>query len=165
VSILRLQSLYVISKSTDVTWDNPLAAIWSSTELNTGIICSCLPTLKGCLTRYFPKVFSTYGSGRHGTSNASRQQSGMGGHSKDGMGPYNDRIGGKARWSTHVQPVPIEHGYGDQAPFDSTEFVPRNHDHGTRFATHCYAGQRGDSDHGEVDEIPLTAAPSITKVV
>ncbi|TKA57293.1 hypothetical protein B0A55_11541 [Friedmanniomyces simplex] len=29
VSILRLQSLYVISKATDVSWNNPLAAIWS----------------------------------------------------------------------------------------------------------------------------------------
>lgn len=40
ISILRLQSLYVISKSTDVSWDNPLAAIWSSMEVNVGIICS-----------------------------------------------------------------------------------------------------------------------------
>ena len=38
ISILRLQSLYVISKSNDVTWDNPLAAIWSSLEVNIGIM-------------------------------------------------------------------------------------------------------------------------------
>ena len=58
VSILRLQSLYVISRAVDVTWENPLAAIWSSVEVNTGILCSCLPTLKACLTRVSPHIFS-----------------------------------------------------------------------------------------------------------
>ena len=57
ISILRLQSLYVVSVSDDITWDNPLAAIWSSTETNVGIICSCLPTLKGCVARFFPRFF------------------------------------------------------------------------------------------------------------
>ncbi|KAK1056676.1 hypothetical protein LTR74_014733 [Friedmanniomyces endolithicus] len=59
VSILRLQSLYVISKATDVSWNNPLAAIWSSVEINTGVLCSCLPTLKACVSRYFPRIFNT----------------------------------------------------------------------------------------------------------
>ncbi|EMC96856.1 hypothetical protein BAUCODRAFT_41690, partial [Baudoinia panamericana UAMH 10762] len=57
VSILRLYSLYVISATTDISWNNPLAAIWSSVEINTGILCSCLPTLKGCVTRFFPNLF------------------------------------------------------------------------------------------------------------
>ncbi|KAK4962683.1 hypothetical protein LTR10_000310 [Elasticomyces elasticus] len=59
VSILRLQSLYVISRATDVSWNNPLAAIWSSVEINTGILCSCLPTLKACVSRYLPRLFTT----------------------------------------------------------------------------------------------------------
>lgn len=49
LSILRLQSLYVISKSTDVSWDNPLAATWSSLEVNVGIICSVsIPARLAC---------------------------------------------------------------------------------------------------------------------
>lgn len=73
ISVLRLQSLYVISKSTDISWDNPMAALWSSMEVNVGIICSvshlknesaavhannyqCIPTLKGLLTRVFPSL-------------------------------------------------------------------------------------------------------------
>ncbi|KAK5708471.1 hypothetical protein LTR17_020650 [Elasticomyces elasticus] len=59
VSILRLQSLYVISRATDVSWNNPLAAIWSTVEINTGILCSCLPTLKACVSRYLPRLFTT----------------------------------------------------------------------------------------------------------
>ncbi|KAK3670136.1 hypothetical protein LTR78_009983 [Recurvomyces mirabilis] len=62
VSILRLQSLYVVSKASDVSWNNPFAAIWSSVELNTAILCSCLPTLKTCVSRYFPRFF---GNTRH----------------------------------------------------------------------------------------------------
>ena len=59
ISILRLQSLYVVSHSKDISWDNPLAAIWSCSELNVGIICSCIPTLKGCVVRVFPSLFSS----------------------------------------------------------------------------------------------------------
>ncbi|KAF7187939.1 Satratoxin biosynthesis SC1 cluster protein 4, partial [Pseudocercospora fuligena] len=70
MSILRLQSLYVISKSTDVSWDNPLAAIYSSMEVNIGITCSCLPTLKGLATRVFPKL--TFGDSYLKTRSRSR---------------------------------------------------------------------------------------------
>lgn len=64
VSIFRLHSLYVISRARDITWENPLAAIWSCVEVNTGILCSCLPTLKAALSRIFPKLFgSVQGSG------------------------------------------------------------------------------------------------------
>lgn len=61
-SILRLKSLYKISVSTDVTWDNGGAAAWSSLEVNVGIICASLPTLRKTVSRFFPKVFSATGS-------------------------------------------------------------------------------------------------------
>ncbi|KAF1982026.1 hypothetical protein K402DRAFT_424873 [Aulographum hederae CBS 113979] len=52
-SILRLNSLRVISQSRDKSYDNAPAAYWSAVEANMAIICSCLPTLKGFVTRYF----------------------------------------------------------------------------------------------------------------
>lgn len=58
-SILRLHSLYIISKSKDITWDNVGAATWSSVELNVGIMCACLPTYRPILNRYFPRLLST----------------------------------------------------------------------------------------------------------
>ncbi|RMY78999.1 hypothetical protein D0863_00312 [Hortaea werneckii] len=64
VSILRLQSLYAISIAEDVTWENPMAAIWSSIEVNVGILCSCIPTLKGCVNRVFPRFFKDRSTGR-----------------------------------------------------------------------------------------------------
>lgn len=59
VSLLRLQSLYAVSVSQDISWDNPMAALWSNLEVNIGIICSCLPTLKACILRVFPRFFSS----------------------------------------------------------------------------------------------------------
>ncbi|GAB7327848.1 hypothetical protein MBLNU13_g11638t1 [Cladosporium sp. NU13] len=59
VSLMRLQSLYAVSVSEDISWDNPMAALWSNLEVNIGIICSCLPTLKTCVMRVFPKMFTS----------------------------------------------------------------------------------------------------------
>jgi len=59
ISILRLIYIYPISTATDVTWESPLAAIWSAVETNTGIICCSAPTLKGCIAKYFPKLLNS----------------------------------------------------------------------------------------------------------
>lgn len=59
ISILRLQSLLVFLQTTDISYHNPLAAIWSNLEVNTGIVCSCLPTLKAMVTRWFPRAFGS----------------------------------------------------------------------------------------------------------
>lgn len=86
VSILRLQSLYVISRARDVTWENPLAAIWSSLEVNTGILCSCLPTLRSCVARIFPKLLgSLRGSPSNSAGAESKQEPNQsGGSSSEG---------------------------------------------------------------------------------
>ena len=56
--------MYKVSRSTDITWDNVGAATWSSIELNVGITCACLVTLKPVLGAVFPRL--GYGnSGRH----------------------------------------------------------------------------------------------------
>lgn len=55
---MRFHSLYAIAISDDPSWDNPLAALWATLEVNVGIIASCLPTLKGLCVRYFPKLLT-----------------------------------------------------------------------------------------------------------
>ena len=57
VSILRLRSLLVISTSTDPTFDNVDAALWSTVEVMVSIICACLPCLRPLISRYLPGVF------------------------------------------------------------------------------------------------------------
>lgn len=59
-SILRLKSLYDISVSDDITWDNTPAAYWSSLEVNFAVIAACLPTLRKTISRFFPRFFSSY---------------------------------------------------------------------------------------------------------
>jgi hypothetical protein len=66
VSVLRLVWLYPISITKDVTYESPLSALWSNVELNVGILCSCVPTLRSCMTRLFPSLFSPTVSS-HGT--------------------------------------------------------------------------------------------------
>jgi hypothetical protein len=66
VSVLRLVWLYPISITKDVTYESPLSALWSNVELNVGILCSCVPTLRSCMTRLFPSLFSPTASS-HGT--------------------------------------------------------------------------------------------------
>lgn len=71
ISILRLPSLIDLWKSKDTSYQNPMVMIWSCVEINVGIICSCLPTLR-CL---FPKIFKAatgYATGRSGRSEGSQ---------------------------------------------------------------------------------------------
>lgn len=58
-SVLRLHSIYIVANSDDITWDNVGAATWSSIELNTAIICACLPTLKPVVNIVFPRLLGT----------------------------------------------------------------------------------------------------------
>ncbi|KAH6723368.1 hypothetical protein BKA61DRAFT_10012 [Leptodontidium sp. MPI-SDFR-AT-0119] len=67
VSVLRLHSLYVVSTSDDLTWDNADTAIWSNIEVATGIICACMPATKALISRFFPHLLSTNHSSRQPT--------------------------------------------------------------------------------------------------
>jgi hypothetical protein len=56
-SVCRLHALYVLTKTTDVPWDSPETTIWSTIELNIGIICASIPTLRAFFIRIWPKAF------------------------------------------------------------------------------------------------------------
>lgn len=90
VSLLRLQSLYAVSVSEDISWDNPMAALWSNLEVNIGILCACLPTLKTCIVRFFPRIFSS----NRGTSSAGGVRTiGTAGYTRDSRKKKRDSIG------------------------------------------------------------------------
>ncbi|KIV81131.1 hypothetical protein PV11_08576 [Exophiala sideris] len=71
-SMLRLQKLYVLTKSRDPTYDLLEAILWSSIEVNTGIVCACLPTLKPVVNWIFPKLLGN--NSRHRSRQRSQQQ-------------------------------------------------------------------------------------------
>lgn len=58
-SILRLHSLYTGTHSKDMTWDKTGTVYWSAIELNVGIICASMTTLRPFVARMFPGVFAT----------------------------------------------------------------------------------------------------------
>jgi hypothetical protein len=60
VSILRLRSLVSFTfHLTNPTYDYFDVVMWSSVEINVGIICVCLPTLRLLLVTIWPKLASS----------------------------------------------------------------------------------------------------------
>jgi hypothetical protein len=66
VSILRLQSLISFAKTSNPTWDQTDVISWSNIEINVGIMCACMPSLRVILVRMFPKVLGTSTGVSHG---------------------------------------------------------------------------------------------------
>ncbi|CAM1503619.1 Fc.00g012100.m01.CDS01 [Cosmosporella sp. VM-42] len=77
VSILRLRSLVTFeSHSINPTWEYLEVSKWSTIEINVGIICTCMPTLRLVLVRIFPKLLGTTQRyyANYASNKASRQQ-------------------------------------------------------------------------------------------
>ncbi|KAF2740976.1 hypothetical protein EJ04DRAFT_419179, partial [Polyplosphaeria fusca] len=51
ISLIRLSTLHQGINTTDPFWDNAPAAYWSVVELNCGILCACLPTLRPLVSK------------------------------------------------------------------------------------------------------------------
>jgi len=58
-SVLRLRTLYVSTESKDVTWDKTGTVYWSTIEINVGIICSSLTTLRAMVSRLWPNLLNS----------------------------------------------------------------------------------------------------------
>ncbi len=66
ISIIRLQALVALGKSSNPTWDYVLVSLWSAVEIYLGIIFTCMPTLRLLLVRLFPTLgSSSYAKGSH----------------------------------------------------------------------------------------------------
>ncbi|KAH6706333.1 hypothetical protein BKA61DRAFT_558837 [Leptodontidium sp. MPI-SDFR-AT-0119] len=61
VSIIRLKYLFPLLKNPDITWAVVPALVWCTIEIDVGIICACLPTLKPVLRRHFPILLGSSG--------------------------------------------------------------------------------------------------------
>ncbi|KAM7193881.1 hypothetical protein V8F33_007567 [Rhypophila sp. PSN 637] len=66
ISIIRIQYLKL---SPDTTWDNVTSSCWSIGELCSGIVCSCLPTLRPLLSQWVPGLRSRVGGPGSGYNN------------------------------------------------------------------------------------------------
>jgi hypothetical protein len=56
ISVLRLTSLRASTKSVDITWDKAYSAFYGVIEVNTGILCSCIVTLRPLFHHLIPSL-------------------------------------------------------------------------------------------------------------
>lgn len=59
ISVYRMQTLREAGRTSDPSWDNTAAAVWSHIELACGILAASLPTLKPLLAQVFPRFFKS----------------------------------------------------------------------------------------------------------
>ncbi|KAL3423074.1 integral membrane protein [Phlyctema vagabunda] len=78
VSIIRLQSLYVLLRSTDLTYATTNALLWCVVELNMSIVGGCIPTMKPFMRKYLPNILGS-----------SKQHYGSHGYASHGYGSRN----------------------------------------------------------------------------
>jgi len=79
ISVLRIPNLVTTSKSTDLTYENIEVGIYSSVEVNVGIICASLPCLKRLLPRLLApmSIFRSSRSRSKGDDDKGLQQWGV----------------------------------------------------------------------------------------
>ncbi|KAH6684559.1 hypothetical protein B0J14DRAFT_465132, partial [Halenospora varia] len=139
ISIIRLQALVHFAKSQNPTWDNLNTALWSSVEINVGIICVCMPSLRVLLVRLFPKML---GSTQHASNKnyLNNSHSHMGGNisvnKSHGKSKSNGGLNGSGIMKSETYTVQ----YGTKGDRDSDEVELRN----LRFAD---AGGMKSSSH------------------
>ncbi|KAF2224792.1 hypothetical protein BDZ85DRAFT_194644, partial [Elsinoe ampelina] len=59
ISFIRIKNLQEVARYSDIAYYNVTASTWSAIEIDVGIICACLPSLKATVTRFFPRLFSS----------------------------------------------------------------------------------------------------------
>lgn len=71
-SIMRLTTLYDLTRSRDPPWIMATFSIWTACEAALAVICASIPTLKPLISRYIPRlVSSTFQSSLLGGNNNS----------------------------------------------------------------------------------------------
>ncbi|KAK2589906.1 hypothetical protein QQS21_012414 [Conoideocrella luteorostrata] len=59
ISILRLNSLRTYATTANPTYDSYGVVLWSAIEVNIGLVCTCLPSVRLVLFRLCPRIFGT----------------------------------------------------------------------------------------------------------
>jgi hypothetical protein len=92
----------------DVTYSQARAAIWSSVEINVGIVCNTVIVLRPFLSQYFPRLFPSYVHSNQDQFTPNKPRSGGGfpkflDPTKTHELSYIEATGKKGSQSTHRQ--------------------------------------------------------------
>ncbi|EFW17844.1 hypothetical protein D8B26_004819 [Coccidioides posadasii str. Silveira] len=80
ISVIRVTTIRRVGKRKDPLWNTFPLGLWSVVEVNTGIVCACMPMIRQSLSVLFPKLFSrnkTRPSGRSLSKSASHRSYGL----------------------------------------------------------------------------------------
>lgn len=94
ISVYRMFTLRTAVYSNDPPWENIGAAIWSTIELNTSIICASLPTIRPLLSKWLP------GAGLSSAHNKTSAYNRYGSSSGMGRGTFKELKSGQREVST-----------------------------------------------------------------
>ncbi|KAI9888036.1 MAG: hypothetical protein M1823_000157 [Watsoniomyces obsoletus] len=61
VSMVRLKKVLASNRTTDITWAALDPILWGVVEINVGIACACMPTLKVLVRKIFPHALESSG--------------------------------------------------------------------------------------------------------
>lgn len=101
VSIIRLQSLIHFAVSKNYTMDQREAIHWSNIEVNTALICACMPNLRLIVGRFLPKLMdmTSKGNSRQIYSSHGPRSTGK---SNEGASTNNDLESGITTRGSHT---------------------------------------------------------------
>lgn len=126
VSIVRLCILMSLNlSSSDVTFNFSEVVIWSVVEVNCGLICACLPSLRPAFTRLgFGRIFG--GSSHTPSPSQGMGPSGVGGVDSGALRPYGSASWkGRGLFSVSVAESGTYRGREDEE--DSYEMIKQAH--------------------------------------
>ncbi|KAL8393986.1 hypothetical protein RB595_003671 [Gaeumannomyces hyphopodioides] len=140
VSILRLQLIFRSTTSTDKTWDSVPSGLYAVVEVNLGIACSCVVTLRPLFGRWFCLS-------RGGKAEQPQQ-----------VEPQSQKPRQQQQQQQRRNPF--------SADTDSTRILTDDVELGTMYATTSCAGstKAGSGTAGEGGENPSIEAPSPVRV-
>jgi hypothetical protein len=121
VSVLRLQSLVHFANSINPTWDQWAVNVWSTVEINVGIICACMPAIRVFLVHLFPKVLGSTGNtnqqyhAKYGSHKASVQAKPSESSKSRGESSLGERNNRNKIAITYTQTFEVQHGDNDEA--------------------------------------------------
>lgn len=102
VSIIRLKTLISFGPDTkNPTWDFVEITKWSNIEMDVGIICACMPSLRLLLGRFIPKIL---GISRDRSARLESNKTGL----RDAMSVQKTK--GEMTITTNCSPMPDEIG-------------------------------------------------------
>ncbi|KAK7731099.1 hypothetical protein SLS53_008817 [Cytospora paraplurivora] len=104
-SCVRIAYVRAMIDSPDVLYTQGSAAVWSAVEINIGILCNCLATMKPFVRRHMPWLVSFIGAVSSG--------GGGSGKARDSDGRFGNGRGSRASYQLHSFAQDRDFGVGD----------------------------------------------------